>query len=567
MLKPKILDTLKNYSLQLFLNDLMAGFIVGIVALPLAIAFAIASGVTPDKGIYTAIIAGFIISALGGSRIQIGGPTGAFVAILYGIVLQHGIPGLLVATMLAGFMLIIMGLAKFGSVIKFIPHSVIVGFTAGLALLIMSSQISELLGLNLHKLPVDFVEKMHMIYHNLDKTNIYALFICTSTMLSIFIMSKLSRYIPGSLIAIIITAALVKIFNIPVETIGSRFGEIPHHFPSFAWPTINFKTVQQLLNPAFTIALLGAIETLLSDVVADSMIGGKHRPNMELIALGIANIASPLFGGLPATGAMAKTTTNFKSGGRTPIAGIFHAFVILVIMLFFGKLAGLIPLSCLAGILIIVAYNMSEWRGAIAIIKTSVSSAFVLIITFVLTIVVDLTVALEIGLILATLIFVRNMSLYTNISILMPTTGSNNNTNIDTNTDTNSDDSIDSEIDLTLTVKKNIPAETIVYEINGPLFFGAAYKFKEALATIANTPKVIILRMRHVPMIDSTGLHLLEESIHQLSKKGVVFIISGAQPQVSHLLKNSGIVKKIGIENICETFDKALKRATDLCKK
>ncbi|MFH0898047.1 MAG: SulP family inorganic anion transporter, partial [bacterium] len=493
------------------------------------------------------------ISVLGGSRVQIGGPTGAFVVIVYRIIYQHGYNGLLIATLLAGIILIIIGLAKLGSVIKFIPHSVIVGFTAGIAVSIFSSQFNDLLGLGLRNLPGDFVEKMILIGSNVFKTNWHAVALCLGTIVIMLATEKITRYIPGSLVAIIISAALVKFFHIPVETIFSRFGEIPHHLPAPMLPTItNFKTIQSLLSPAFTIAILCAIESLLSAVVADGMISGKHRSNMELVAQGVANIASPLFGGIPATGAIARTATNIKSGGRTPIAGIIHALTLLLIMLFFGNLAGLIPLSCLSGILIIVAYNMSEWRSAISIIKSSLSNAAVFCTTFFLTLVVDLTVAIEIGLVLAILLFIREMNLYTNISLLKTA-----------DFDEDGSDVISSQPGKTIE-DQLIPPNTIIYEINGPLFFGTAYKFKEALASIASPPKVIILRMRFVSIIDITGLHLLKETISKFSDTGTTFILTGVQQQVEKQLKRSGLINKIGANNIYKTFQQGLDHAIQM---
>ncbi|MEO6290159.1 MAG: SulP family inorganic anion transporter, partial [Ginsengibacter sp.] len=397
MFKPKILDTLKNYNRQQFLKDVIAGIIVGIVALPLAIAFAIASGVSPEKGLFTAIIAGFIISAFGGSKVQIGGPTGAFIVIVYGIVQQYGVNGLIVATFIAGIMLMVMGFARFGSVIKFIPHPLIVGFTAGIAVIIFSSQMKDLFGLNMGAVPSDFIEKWQTYFYHVTTFNWYAVAIGAGTVLIVIFFSKITHIIPGSLIAILLATTTVQLFHLPVDTIGSRFGNIPSTLPYPSLPYLNWEIIKNLIRPAFTIAILGGIESLLSAVVADGMIGGNHKSNMELVAQGGANIASSLFGGIPATGAIARTATNVKNGGRTPVAGIIHAITLLVIMLAVGKWAVLIPMSCLAGILIIVAYNMSEYTTFINIAKGSRSDAAVLITTFLLTVLFDLTLAIEIG--------------------------------------------------------------------------------------------------------------------------------------------------------------------------
>ncbi|MFS8083835.1 MAG: SulP family inorganic anion transporter, partial [Ginsengibacter sp.] len=401
MFKPKLFDTLKNYSGKQFSNDVLAGIIVGIVALPLAIAFAIASGVTPEKGLITAVIAGFIISAMGGSRVQIGGPTGAFIVIVYGIVQMYGVSGLIVATFMAGIMLIIMGFARLGTVIKFIPHPLIIGFTTGIAVIIFSSQVKDFLGLKMHVVPADFLEKWSAYFKNMQGVNIYAILIAVATIAIILLWPKVSKKIPGSLIAILITTIVVQLFHLPVETIGSRFGIISSSFPKPEIPLVDFATIKHLIQPAFTIAILCAIESLLSAVVADGMIGGNHRSNMELIAQGTANIFSSIFGGIPATGAIARTATNVKNGGRTPIAGIVHALVLLIILLIAGKWASYIPIANLAGILVIVAYNMSEWRNFKSILKGPRGDVAVLLITFFLTVLIDLTVAIEVGIVLA----------------------------------------------------------------------------------------------------------------------------------------------------------------------
>src|SRR5882757_3733436 len=463
MFKPKLLETLKDYDRQKFVKDVLAGVIVGIVALPLAIAFAIASGVSPEKGLFTAIIAGFIISALGGSRVQIGGPTGAFIVIVYGIVGQYGVNGLTIATFMAGIMLIILGFARLGSVIKFIPHPLIVGFTSGIALIIFSSQIKDYLGLKIGAVPADFLDKWKSYAANISFVNIYAILLATITIVIIVLWPKVTHKIPGSLIAILMTTIVASLLHLPVETIGSRFGRIPSSFPAPAVPHLDFDTIKNLLRPAFTIALLGGIESLLSAVVADGMIGGNHKSNMELVAQGTANIFSSIFGGIPATGAIARTATNVKNGGRTPIAGITHAITLLVIMICVGKWAVLIPMATLAGILVVVAYNMSEWESFISVLRSTRSDAAVLLTTFFLTVFVDLTVAIEIGMVLAVFLFMRKMIKFSDVSMLTK------------------DMSDNGSKDKSAIGNFTIPGEVEVFEITGPLFFGAAYKFKEAM--------------------------------------------------------------------------------------
>jgi sulfate permease, SulP family len=419
MFKPKLFDTLKTYNRQQFIKDVMAGLIVGLVALPLAIAFAIASGVSPEKGLYTAIVAGFIISAMGGSRVQIGGPTGAFIVIVYGIVQVYGINGLVIATFIAGIMLIIMGFARLGAVIKFIPHPLIIGFTSGIALIIFSSQVKDFLGLQMGAVPADFVDKWKSYIAYFQTINVYTVLIGVVTVIIISVWPKVTHKVPGSLIAILITTAVAQLLHLPVETIGSRFGHIPSSLPKPVIPHLDFATIKNLIRPAFTIALLGGIESLLSAVVSDGMIGGNHKSNMELVAQGVANICSSIFGGIPATGAIARTATNVKNGGRTPVAGMIHAITLLFILLFFGKWAALIPMGTLAGILVVVAYHMSEWRHFVSILKGPRSDMAILLTTFLLTVLVDLTVAIEVGMVLAAFLFMRNMIKFSGVSNLM----------------------------------------------------------------------------------------------------------------------------------------------------
>jgi SulP family sulfate permease len=547
MLKPKLLTTLKDYNKHQFSSDLTAGIIVGIVALPLAIAFGIASGVTPEKGIITAIIAGLIISVFGGSRVQIGGPTGAFIVIVYGIIQQYGMTGLMIATMMAGIILVIMGFARFGAIIKFIPYPVVVGFTSGIALLIFSTQIKDFLGLAINSVPSEFYEKWITYAESIVSINYYAFGIALLSLLVMIYWSKVTHRIPGSLIAIIITTLLVQIFSLPVETIGSRFGEIPSNIPEPQFYEINLSVIKNLIVPATTIALLAAIESLLSAVVADGMIGGKHRSNMELIAQGLANIASPIFGGIPATGAIARTATNVKNGGRTPIAGIVHAITLLLIMLFFGNLAKLIPMATLAAILVIVAYNMSEWRSFKSLLKSPRSDVVVLLTTFFLTVIFDLTIAIQVGMILAVILFMRRMAMVTNVEVI-------------TRELADEEESYDpNSID-----RREVPKNVEVFEVNGPFFFGAASTFKDAMHVIEEPPKVRIIRMRNVPAIDATGLHTLEEFYKDSKKQGTTIVLSGVHTQPLYAMTQAGLLDLFGEENVYGNIDDALDRAREI---
>lgn len=545
MFRPKLFDTLKTYDRQQFSKDLMAGIIVGIVALPLAIAFAIASGVSPEKGLFTAVIAGFIISAMGGSRVQIGGPTGAFIVIVYGIVQAHGVNGLIIATLMAGVMLIIMGLARLGSVIKFIPHPLIIGFTSGIALVIFSSQVKDFLGLQMGAVPADFTEKWQSYFLHVSSSNLYAAGIAVATVAIVFLWPKVTHKIPGSLIAILLTTAAVQFFRLPVETIGSKYGAIPASLPAPQLPQLDFATIKSLVQPAFTIALLCGIESLLSAVVADGMIGGNHKSNMELIGQGTANIFSSLFGGIPATGAIARTVTNVKNGGRTPVAGMVHALTLLLIMLFVGKWAALIPMATLAGILVVVAYNMSEWRNFLAVFKGPRSDVAVLLTTFFLTVLVDLTVAIEIGMVLAAFLFMRKMIQFSDVSIL-----------------TKDIDDADGVKDKEAISAYKVPAGVEVFEITGPLFFGAAYKFKDAIKFIEKTPRVLIIRMRRVPIIDATGIKTIEEVYKESKHRGTKLILSEVHSdQVMEELKAARLLFAIGKANVTDSFAEALERS------
>lgn len=544
MLKPKLLTTLKGYSFSQFRADAMAGIIVGIVAIPLAIAFAIASGVSPDRGLITAIIAGFIISALGGSRVQIGGPTGAFVVIVYGVLQRHGMEGLLLATAMAGVMLIVLGFMGFGSAIKFIPYPVIVGFTSGIAVIIFSSQMNDFFGLGLAKVPADFLEKWRLYSEHLGSLNFYASGLSLACLLIVIFWKKISQKIPGPLVALIASTLAVKFFHLPVETIGQRFGEIPHTLPHPALPSFNFDMIRDLVPDASTIALLAGIESLLSAVVADGMIGGKHRPNMELIAQGVANIFSPLFGGIPATGAIARTSTNVQNGGRTPVAGIVHALFVLIVMLFLGRWVALIPLSCLAAILVMVAYRMSEWESFLMLMRSPKSDVMVLLITFGLTVFVDLTVAIQVGISLSVFLFIKRMADVTNVGMI-----------------TREFKDEDEGDDPQAITKRAVPEGVEVYEVNGPFFFGASYKFLEAMKVAQKKTRVRIIRMRNVPAIDATGIHTVKEEFKNAKKHGIHFLLSGVHAQPLVALERSGVLEMIGEDNLFGNIDEALERA------
>ncbi len=534
VLKPKLFSLIKTgIDRKQISNDILAGIVVGVVALPLAIAFAVASGVSPEKGLITAIVAGFIISLLGGSRVQIGGPTGAFIVIVFGIVEQYGVNGLIISTILAGIILVAMGLLKLGALLKYIPHPLIVGFTSGIALVIFSTQFNDALGLNIQKAPSDFIEKWIVYGENIRNFDITTLIITLSTIFITVFSKKITSKIPGSFISIIIITLVVQFFHIPIATIETFFGEIPNRF-SLTFPSFEFNSLHQYFAPAITIALLGGIESLLSAVVSDGMIGGKHRSNTELVAQGIANIITPFFGGIPATGAIARTATNVKNGGRTPISGITHAITLLLIMLFLGKWAKLIPMSCLAGILIVVAYNMSEWRSFRAILKGSFFDIIVLLSTFFLTVLVDLTIAIEIGVVLSAVLFMKRMSDISEKRI----------NNI-----------VDTDI---IEDYSSIPKEISIYEISGPLFFASAKRYSEVIEEVGIKSKVLIIRMRHVSFIDQTGLHNLKETLKILTSKGVLIILSGLSMDVLKDLEKNGISALVNKSNLCDSYDKAL---------
>lgn len=539
---PKSLLVLKEgYTLKQFSNDMIAGIIVGIVALPLSIALAIASGVKPEQGLFTAIIGGFFISLFGGSRVQIGGPTGAFVIIIYGIIHNYGYEGLSVACLLSGVILILFGLFKIGNIIKFIPYPVTIGFTSGIALLIFTSQIKDFLGLTVDNVPSEFIPKLIFFKDNISDFNIYAVIIALSTIIISILWSKKFKKIPGSLVAIILTTLAVHFFNLPIETIGSKFGAVPNMLPTPSFPNINFLLVKKMMAPAITIAILAGIESLLSAVVADGMIGTKHNSNMELIAQGIANIFSPIFGGIPATGAIARTAVNIKNGARTPFAGIIHCLTLLSIMIFLGKLAVLIPMPTLAGILIIVSYNMSEIKHFIKMRKAPRSDLLVLLGTFFLTVLSDLTIAIQFGVIASALLFMKRMSDVSESDILKKEFYESD------------EEFIASGISI-----DNIPAEIEIFEINGPFFFGAASLFKNNISRIKQNSKIIILRMRNVPAIDITGLTALEWIIDSSIKENSRVIISGLQFQPYNALKKVGLDKKINEKFICNNINEAI---------
>lgn len=546
---PKFFSLLrKGISQQQLRKDLMAGLIVGIVALPLAIAFAIASGVSPDKGLITAIVAGLVISVLGGSRVQIGGPTGAFIVIVYAVVQEFGVDGLIVATFMAGIILIGMGLARLGYLLKFIPHPLIVGFTSGIAIIIFSSQIKDFFGLNIDTVPADFIEKWKLYALNFDTINWWSVGIAIGTLMLAIGFPKVSKKIPGSIIAILITTLAVYFFNIPVSTIETTFGEIPNNLSMPAFPNIDFATVQKLIQPAFAIALLGGIESLLSAVVSDGMIGGRHRSNAELVGQGVANCASSMFGGIPATGAIARTATNVKNGGRTPVAGITHALVLLVIMLALAPLAKLIPMACLAGILCVVAYHMSEWRQFRSLLKGNKADVMILLVTFFLTVLFDLIIAIEVGIVLSSFVLMKRMSDTTTVEVAKT---------LFTTQYEKSEQLFEEELQV-------LPTGVIMYEIHGALFFGAAQTFQDTMSQIGENPKVVILRMRHVLFVDATGIYRLKEVIKKFENENTTIILSGVNEQVLSDLERAEIYDVIPPENFVASIDKAVVRASQI---
>lgn len=553
---PRLVSELRHYNKEKLAADLMAGLIVGIVALPLAIAFGIASGVSPSQGILTAIIGGFIVSALGGSRVQIGGPTGAFIVIIYGIVSNPdlGLPGLMLATMLAGAFLILLGVCRLGTIIKFIPYPIVVGFTSGIAVTIFTTQIKDLFGLQTEKLPGDFLSKWGIYFQHFDTLDWVTTAVGILSIVIIALTPKVSKKIPGSLVAIILMTVGVYFLNAHttyhVTTIGDQFGEIKATIPSLQVPNLSWENVKGLFPTAMVIAVLGAIESLLSATVADGVCGDHHNSNQELIGQGVANICTPLFGGIPCTGAIARTMTNINNGGRTPVAGIVHAIVLLVIFLVLMPLAAYIPMSCLAGVLVIVSYNMSGWRTFMQLMKNPKSDVIVLLITFFLTVVFDLTIAIEVGLLIACLLFMKRMAESTQIKVIAD--------EIDPNDET------DAEVHEEHLI---IPEGVEVYEINGPYFFGIANKFEELMTAMENHPKVRVIRMRRVPFIDSTGIHNLQNLCEMSHREGTHIVLSGVTPNVYSVLEHNGFCKLLGKDHICPNINVALDRAAAIVKR
>lgn len=551
---PKSLTCLKGYNKTTFMSDLMAGVIVGIVALPLAIAFAIASGVSPEKGIITAVIAGFIVSALGGSKVQIGGPTGAFIVIVYGVIQQYGISGLTVATIIAGVLLVLLGVFKLGTVIKFIPYPVVVGFTSGIAVTIFTTQMTDIFGLSFggETVPGDFIGKWMLYFKHFNTVNWWNFIVSVTSIIIIAVTPKISKKIPGSLVAIILVTigvwCLKSFFGIDsIDTIGDRFS-INSQLPKAEMPALDWEAIKNLFPVAVTIAALGAIESLLSATVADGMISDHHNSNTELIALGVANMVTPIFGGIPATGAIARTMTNINNGGRTPVAGMIHAVVLLLILLFLMPLARFIPMACLAGVLVVVSYNMSGWRSFTALLKNPKSDVIVLLITFFLTVIFDLTVAIAVGLLLACLLFIKRIMETTEITAIKE------------------EIHVEDEAGIMHDESITIPAGVEVYEINGPYFFGVATQFEELMSEFRDKSKVRVIRMRKVPFIDSTGIHNLSNFCEMSFKNKIVVVLSGVNPQVHSALHKAGFYDLVGEKNICPNINVALSRAEEIMK-
>lgn len=536
---------MRGYNRASFLADLAAGVTVGVIALPLAIGFGIASGVSPTQGIWTAIIAGFLISALGGSKVQIGGPTGAFIPILAVIILKYGYDGLALATIMAGVILVVMGALKLGNLIKFIPYPVIAGFTSGIAVIIFVGQLKEFFGLNL-QLPEHTPHQIAVIAKHLGETSWDTVLIGCITLAVLILLPKIKgvKKIPASIVAIILATLVAHYFHPDVKTIGTAFGEIPSGFPKFALPEVTFERLNLLMIPALTIAMLGAIESLLSAIVADGMIESRHDSNQELMGQGIANIVTPFLGGISATGAIARTAANVRSGARTPIAGIIHALTLLVIVLVAAPLAKFIPLAALSAVLFVVAFRMGEWDNFIELAHSTKSDFGVLVLTFLLTVIFDLTVAVGVGLTLAGVLFVRRMEEIARVQLVTE----------------------ESEMELGADSIRNkvVPNGVLVYRLEGPFFFAAAEKLEAALARYTDVPRIVIFRMRTVPAMDATGLRALEVVLEKFHRKGTKLLLSGVQPQPMKLLFNSGFVDKIGLDNICANIDEALKRSAQI---
>jgi SulP family sulfate permease len=547
----------EGYSRETVIRDVIAGVVVGIVALPLALAFAIASGVPPERGIYTAIVAGFLISALGGSRVQIGGPTGAFVVIVYGIVTQFGYDGLVICTVIAGAILIILGLARMGALIKFIPYPVITGFTSGIAVIIFSSQMKDFLGLKMGTVPAGFMDKWVAYADRIQTADVATIAIAIGTMAVLIIWPRYVRMVPAPFVAMILATLVVSLFHLHVDTIGTRFGAVPSSFPRPHWPVIPWNHIRDYISPSLTVALLAAIESLLSAVVADGMIGTRHKSNMELVAQGIANIASPILGGIPATGAIARTATNIRAGGRTPLAGVVHSITLLLILVFAGRWAAMVPLSALAAILVMVSYHMSEWRSFAGLLRAPRSDLIVLLLTFILTVFVDLTVAVQVGIVVASLLFMKRMSDITHVHGV---------------TDELRDEDEDELGEISMLRRRKeilgtreIPSGVAVYEVNGPFFFGAADKLRDVISEIDKPPRVFILRMRHVPAIDATGIHAIELMADRCRREGTTLILCEVQQQTLQTIVRAGKLDAIGgRQALAKTLDMALDYARDV---
>ena len=545
MLKPKLFSVMKTYTKEQFFKDVISGIIVAIIALPLSIALAIASGVSPERGLYTAIIGGFLVSFLGGSRVQIGGPTGAFMVVVFGVISEFGYEGLVLATMMAGVFMIILGLLKIGSMIKFIPYPIITGFTSGIALVIFSSQINDFFGLNIANVPSDFFEKWMSYFENFRNVDLATLGIGLLSLLIIIYWPKVNKKIPGTLIALIVGSVLVALFNLDVATVGSKFGELSSAIPIPHFPNITFDQIQLLIGPALVIAFLGSVESLLSAVVSDGMIGSRHRSNMELVAQGTANIGSVLFGGIPVTGALARTVANIKNGGRTPIAGMVHSVTLLIILVSLMPLVKNVPLTSLAAVLFVIAYNMSEWREFKRLMKSPKSDIFVLLITFILTVAIDLVVAIEVGMFLSLFLFMKRMSEVSDISVK----------NLDFTEETESDANFNFK-------EENQKYPTLkgvhMYQINGPFFFGAAYKYVEAINSLDPQTEYLIIGMKHVPAIDATALHSFTSSLKICKDRNITVLITGIRPEPLSALKKSQINLLVGDDKFFVTIEEAV---------
>ena len=547
-LKPKLLSVMKTYNKEQFVKDVIAGLIVAIIALPLSIALAISSGVSPEQGLYTAIIAGFFISLLGGSRVQIGGPSATFMVVVYCVVADHGTEGLLITTILAGIILILFGLLKLGSVIKYIPYPITVGFTSGIALTIFSSQIKDFFGMNLGAVPTGFIDKWKLYFASFDQIQWMPFMIGAIALAILIIWPKIKKKIPASLISIIVTTALVALLKLDVQTIGTQYTNLSSSFPMPSIPHITWSKIETLLSPAFTIAFLCSLESLLSAVVSDGMIGSKHRSNMELVAEGVANIASGLFGGMPATGAIARTVANIKNGGRTPIAGVVHAITLLFILLFLMPLVKMIPLATLAAVLIMVSYNMSEWRMFKKLLSAPKSDVVVLLSTFFLTVLFDLTLAISVGMVLTSFLFMKRMTDVTDIQ------------GIEMNDDDDDLELLDEEL------KEALSDEILIYEINGPFFFGAADKFLDSIQSLQGPSKVLIIRLRNVPVIDATAVHALNLLHDNCQRSNTTLILSEVNDSPYKVIKRVGLVREIGRAQVCRHFDQAIARAKEIVK-